>query len=102
MDLSVHSSMRVAELVDAEQGHAPDHEDECGLSREGNQIRVRLVKENTFGDTFYAWKLWDCGTVDQTRSWSSNQTGNFHFDLEKNDTTSTYYAWTVYGNTVYP
>jgi hypothetical protein len=68
----------------------------------GNEMRVRLVKENLFGDTFYAWKLWDCGTVDQTRGWASTQTGDFHFDIEKNDTDSTFYAWTVYGNTSYP
>lgn len=68
----------------------------------GNQMRVRLVHEEFGPDTLYAWKSWTCGATDETRSWSSNQTGDFHFDIEKSDTTDTYWAWTVYGRTSYP
>lgn len=68
----------------------------------GNQMRVRLVKERFLGDLFFPWKYWDCGPTDQTKQWSSPEPGNFHFDIEKNDTDDTYWAWTVYGYTVYP
>lgn len=68
----------------------------------GNELRVRLVKERTFGDLFFAWKDWNCGTTDQTRQWTTSETGSFHFDVEKKDTNNTYWAWTVYGKTVYP
>jgi hypothetical protein len=65
-------------------------------------MRVRLVHEEFGPDTFYAWKHWWCNSTDETRSWESSQTGDFHFDIAKKDTDDTYWAWTVYGYTNYP
>lgn len=70
--------------------------------RVGDKVQIRVVKQNIFGDNFYAWKWYDCGTFDQTRTWAVDRTGDFHFDIEKADTNDTTWAWTVYGVTSYP
>jgi hypothetical protein len=68
----------------------------------GNNMRVRIVHEEFGPDTFYVWKGWDCTDNNQTRRWDSNQTGGFHFDVEKADTNDTTWAWTITGNTQFP
>lgn len=68
----------------------------------GNKVRYRIVHEEFGGDTFYAWKTVYCGTTDQSKSWSIPQTGSFHFDAEKADTTDTSSTWYIEGETSYP
>jgi hypothetical protein len=68
----------------------------------GTKLQMRVVHQEFGPDTFYAWKLYDCGATDQSRSWAIPQTGDFHFDIEKADTTDTSYDWVVSGQTFYP
>lgn len=67
----------------------------------GNRMRVRIVQNKTFGDVFYPWQTIDCGPTNVTRSWLANNHGDYHFDIEKDDTADTVFAWTVYGRTTY-
>lgn len=69
---------------------------------DGNNMRVRLVHEVGFGtDDYYEWKGWDCTDNNQSRTWASGRTEEFHFDVEKSDTPDSD-TWTASGKTVYP
>jgi hypothetical protein len=43
---------------------------------------IEVVRERTFGDAFFGKKTYSCG-VNQTKTWSTDARGNYHFDLEK-------------------
>jgi hypothetical protein len=70
----------------------------------GSNMQVRLVREIPWvGDAEFPWKAWDCTDDDQSRSWITDWSNtNFHFSVEKSDTTDTSSFWYVKGNTVYP
>jgi len=68
----------------------------------GSNVRYRIVHEEFGSDTFYAWKTVSCGPTDQTKNWAIPQTGDFHFDAEKADTTDTTNSWHITGSTSYP
>jgi len=68
---------------------------------DGNEYRVRIVRERTFGDDLGEWSRYTCGNGG-TKSRTFSASGTFHFDIEKADTNNTTNVWTLKGETRYP
>jgi hypothetical protein len=68
----------------------------------GHIMRARVVEEHIGPDDLSVWQTLDCnpGGVRQRR-WVVDS-GTYHFDIEKHDTSNRTYSWSVEGRMYYP